>query len=564
MTNYDLSKVYIQYNEGVLSGEILVGIYIKQACQRMKSWFDRDDIYFDTNDVDRKIRFIGKFKHWESPFTGQPFILLPYQQWIISNIFGWKYKDSNERVIKNALLLMSRKQGKTVLASALMLCAIIGDGQQGVSGYTIANSAAQAGIAFKHISKFCKSVDPEGVIFKRYRNEIRIPEFESTIKVLSSDTTKLDGLNPFIFIQDEICEANTNAIWSIMHTGMGARKNALAIGISTTGYKVGSTYALYAMWDSCRNILNGSATDDSWFAALYQLDEDDDWRDRNVWIKACPSIGETISYNSIEEAVTGAINNPSLEVDVRTKQLNQWVNSAEVWFPREFINKCLEKVNLSDYSGEDCYMGVDFSLKKDLSAFSVLIPPNESRKLNPDKYIYKSFIYIPEYAMSHSPNRHLYAEWVRKGYAVIAEGEVVDTIQILHDQLEIGKDLYIVDCAFDAFYSVDWQTAANEQGLPITRHNQSMAAFTPTVDFFEYIMGQGKVIIDDNPITVWMLSNVEMMRNESTGTKKPRKANGDRNNKIDAVICMLEATTSCVAHTGQGTPEVWSITDKDA
>ena len=87
-----------------------------------------------------------------------------------------------------------------------------------------------------------------------------------------------------------------------------------------------------------------------------------------------------------------------------------------------------------------------------------------------------------------------------------------------------------------------------------------MAAFTPTVDFFEYIMGQGKVIIDDNPITVWMLSNVEMMRNESTGTKKPRKANGDRNNKIDAVICMLEATTSCVAHTGQGTPEVWSIT----
>ena len=144
MTYIDDSKIYIQYAKQVLSGEEVAGKLIKLACKRMLDWFDREDIYFDYQDVDSKIKFVSKFKLTEDPFTGQPFILLPYQQWIFANIYGFKYIEdgvkTDKRVIKNALLLMARKQGKTQLAAALMLTTLVMDNKTSVTGYTIANS----------------------------------------------------------------------------------------------------------------------------------------------------------------------------------------------------------------------------------------------------------------------------------------------------------------------------------------------------------------------------------------------------------------------------------------
>lgn len=112
MTNIDLSKTYWKYADDVINNRITTGKYIKLACERMLEWADRDDIYFDTSDVDKKIRFVQKMKHSEGKHAKENFILLDYQQWIYANIFGWKYKNTNKRVTKNVLLLMSRKSGK--------------------------------------------------------------------------------------------------------------------------------------------------------------------------------------------------------------------------------------------------------------------------------------------------------------------------------------------------------------------------------------------------------------------------------------------------------------------
>ena len=108
---YDLSKEYNQYNEDVLTGRIKSSKNIILACKRYKQWYDRDDIYFDAEDVDRRIRLVSKMKHWKGKCTGQPFILLPYQQWIFANLFGWKYKDTALRVTRKALLFVARKAG---------------------------------------------------------------------------------------------------------------------------------------------------------------------------------------------------------------------------------------------------------------------------------------------------------------------------------------------------------------------------------------------------------------------------------------------------------------------
>jgi phage terminase large subunit-like protein len=111
MTEYNISKLYNQYCEDVLNKRITACKDIILACKRYKEWFKRDDIYFDYEDVDKRIKLVSKMKHWKGKCAGQPFILLPYQQWIFANLFGWKYKESALRVTRKALLFVARKAG---------------------------------------------------------------------------------------------------------------------------------------------------------------------------------------------------------------------------------------------------------------------------------------------------------------------------------------------------------------------------------------------------------------------------------------------------------------------
>lgn len=195
MTFIDESKPYIQYAQDVISGKIIAPKYIILACFRMMDWFNRNDIYFDYKDVERKIVFISKLKHSTGKFAGQNFHLLPYQSWMIANIFGWKWTKNDYRVIKKALLFMSRKSGKTAFAAAVALAHTLVDNEPSAEVEIVANSRHQAGIAMEHIQNFANSVDPRGKVFKRYRGYMRVPVTQSLIQVLSSDATGNDGYN---------------------------------------------------------------------------------------------------------------------------------------------------------------------------------------------------------------------------------------------------------------------------------------------------------------------------------------------------------------------------------
>lgn len=111
MTDIITDLPYIQYNYDVLEGNIVAPKYIKLACKRMDEWFKRDDIYFDYAEANKRIRFVSKMKHFKGKAAGSHFKMLPYQQWIYANIFGWKYTNNGLRVTKNVLLFMARKSG---------------------------------------------------------------------------------------------------------------------------------------------------------------------------------------------------------------------------------------------------------------------------------------------------------------------------------------------------------------------------------------------------------------------------------------------------------------------
>ena len=283
MTEINYDKPYWKYADDIVNDRIVSGHLIKLACQRMLDWAKRDDIYFDGADVDKKINFIQKMKHYEGQYANKPFILLPYQQWIIANIYGWKYtKEDNLRVINNVFILTTRQTGKSFLGAALALTACLCDNEASPTVAFVANTSEQAHRLFDHCKNQAKSLDPKGKIFQFVRNQIRIPIINGNITVLASDSERLDGRHDHMFIRDEGHASKNFNVWNVLQNGQVSRKNPLAISISTAGFNIGSTYPLYNQWENCCNILNKMYEDDTWFAAIYQLDEEDDWKDESV------------------------------------------------------------------------------------------------------------------------------------------------------------------------------------------------------------------------------------------------------------------------------------------
>ena len=531
MTKYDTNKPYIQYIEDVLSGKQIANWFIKKQCERTKAWFERDDIELRYDEIDRKINLVQKIKHKKGLQAGKPFLLLPFQQFIFMNIFGWYFVDSDRRVISNVLLMMARQTGKSYIAAAIALAIALDKSLPSPTVDYIANSAKQSSIAFGHCSDQFASLDPKGVIFKRYRSEIRVPLTGATVNVLSSDTSKLDGRASY-FVADEIHENKDWKIWEILKSGQGSLKNPLAIGISTAGWWIGEDYPLYSMWCQAKKVLSGTVDDDSWFYMIFQLDEDDDWQNPDVWEKAIPTLGVAVDKNYITERIQEAINMPSKETEIKTKNLNMWCQSQKTWIPYNSIKAVSKPIDLSDFKdAEYSIVGLDIAERNDLCVLCTLIEKD-------DLLYFKAFPFVSNIALNKSKNKYLYKQWVKQGYLFATDTDTIDISYIIKKTQEINEQVPIALVAYDAWHAQQFKIFAEKEGLPCRAVKQGLGYFAEPTSMLEDLILSKKCVIDDNPVTRWCFSNV-LIKEDENSNRKPVKSSKD--NKIDIVITFIQA-----------------------
>lgn len=518
---------YKEYALQVQSGQIVACKYIKQATKRFLDWFDKYD--FRESEVNKVINFISKLKHFTGKHNGKPFILLPYQVWIIANIFGFYYPNTNRRVINYCYLELARKQGKTALAAAICLYMLIADGENGSEVELVANSSKQAKICFDMSSNFLQSIDRKGKYFKRYRDKIKFDKTKSFLQVLSSDASGNDGYNSYCFVLDECHEQKNSRLWDVMCSSQGMRENSLGIIITTAGFnKYGFCYGYR---QTCTEILSGLKEDDSQFIAIYTIDEDDDWKDSRCWIKANPSLGHTVFESYLDQQVKKATNNSSLEVGTRTKNLNQWVSNYDIWLSDDLLLDNTESLRLEDFKGLNAYIGVDLAAVSDLTAISYLIPKE-------DKLYFITKYYLPQSALSNNSNAEIYKEWWRNGYLNITDGNVTDYDYILRDILKANRMIYINKIGYDSYNATQWAIDATTEGLPLEPFSQALWNFNKPTKELERLIKSGKVVIDNNPITRWCFSNVTL-KSDHNDNVKPIKLQDMQ--KIDGVIAIIEA-----------------------
>lgn len=518
---------YSTYNDDVLSGKQKAGQHIICACRRFREWQTRTDVYFNAEKVQQVINFISKLRHFTGTHNNKPFILQPWQQWIIANIFGWYWTATNQRVTKNVYIEIARKNGKSAFASAICLYCLIADNEANAEVELIANSRKQAGICFNMCSNFIQTLTSnKSKYFKLYRDKIDFKPTKSFLQVLSSDANNNDGWNSSAFVCDEYHSHNNSQMYDVMKSSQGMRQQPLAIVITTAGFNLFSP--CYEMRQTNIEIIQGKKQDDTQFSAIYSLDEDDDWTDEENWIKANPNLNVTVRTQYLKEQVQQAKNNTSMEVSVRTKNFNQWLTASAVWIPQQTILECCQPVKIEDFKGEYCYCGIDLASVGDLTAVSVMIPNN-------DKYYFKTYYYLPAETAKHN---HQYIEWGKKGFLTITDGNVADYEYILKDIIRINSTLYINQISYDQWNATQWAIQATNMSLPIVPYSQALWNFNKPTKELERLILSGKVVIDDNPITRWCFSNCVLKFDHNENCKPVKEQN---QNKIDGVIAMIEA-----------------------
>ena len=522
-------KPYYQYVDDVVSGKVIVGGNIKLAVQRFQNNLQRDDLEFREGVVDGAIEFISTLKHFTGKSSGQNFILEDWQAFIVANIVGWYWKDTDNRRYSSSYIEISRKQGKTALAAALCLYFLIADGEDGAEVDLAANSKEQAKIAFSFCSTFTKQLDPKAKYLKAYRDSILLDANNSKLRVFAADDSKLDGFNASFGLIDEYHSAKNSKVRDVIKSSMGMRQNPHLCTITTAGFD--KTLPCYKLRSTAIDILNGLKEDDSMFIAIYCLDEDDEWMEEKNWVKCSPNLDVTVTSKYIREQVQSAINNPSEEVGVKTKTLNLWCDSAKVWLPETYIIKASKNVDWNTLKDQPCYVGVDLASTSDLTAVSYLV-------VKDGIYYFKTDYYLPESALKEKADRELYKYWKQMGLLKITDGNVTDYDYITNDLMKYSDIVNIQKVGYDKYNSTQWAITATDLGLPLEEYPQTLGNFNKPTREMERLLLSGKAVVDNNEITRWCFKNVTL-KSDYNGNVKPNKSINAK--KIDGAISMIQA-----------------------
>lgn len=524
----------IQYAKDVVSGKILACQWVKLACKRFLDDINSQDYYFDEKKYNTLTTFTGVMKHYSSGAAGKPFILEPWEDFIICNIFCLYRVDTRRRKYKTAHISVSRKNGKTTLAAALGLFSLIADGEPASSVIMAANSREQAHIDFDAASAFARQLDPRKKSLKVLRNEIVFQKNNASLKVISADASTGDGLNPSMVILDELHEAVDSKLFDVLRSGQGFREQPLMLSITTAGFRIGGFCNQYE--DYCKEILMGQKVDETLFALLYTLDDGDDWTDESNFIKSNPNLGVTVKRDWLSEQVNQAKNSPTLEVGVKTKNLNVWCSSSTTWIPEQYIRRSLMDVDLTEFKNKNnylVYLGFDLAAISDLTAVSIMFVDPET-----EEYFFKTWYYLPKSALDGKYNSELYKMWSSKGFLTLTDSETTDYNYIQNQIVYLYETFDVQGVFFDSWNAQMLVNNLTNLGLPMTAYSQSIGNFNKPTKEMERLVLSDKVRFDNNPITRFCFDNVEL-KVDINGNSKP--VGDHQSRKIDGVISMLNA-----------------------
>lgn len=541
-------EISCRYARGVLSGRIPVCSLVKKACERQLDDLDRygdgKRFIYDAEAGDRICWFIEHLTHVKGELAGQEIKLEPWQVFILHTTFSWKTTEGIRR-FRRVYIEVPRGNGKSSLSSGVALFCLCGDREPGAEVYSFATTRDQAKIVFgdakemaRQNSKLKRAFDLQVLATSLY-----VPKTNSYFQAKSAEGSTLDGLNTHLAVIDELHAHKTRAVYDVVETSLGKRRNSLMWVITTAGFDTAGI--CYEVRSFVKQILNKEAQDESQFGIIYGLDEGDDWTSEEALQKANPNWGVSVRPEIITSLQAKAIARPSAANNFKTKHLDVWCSAASSWMDMPAWNLCWRSIALSDFEGFDCYMGLDLGAKNDLTAKVLVFPVEENGRLN--YYVFGTY-YAPRAALLKSGNSQ-YDGWETLGYLKVTEGAVTDFNQIEADILEDCSRFRVKSVAYDPWQATQLATRLSDNDVPMVEYRNTVQNMSDPMKWLEALVQDKRLIHEGDPALTWMMGNVVAKRDFKDNVF-PRKEVYE--NKIDGAVALIMALGLCVNEENAG------------
>lgn len=533
------SKAAAQYAADVLANKRPANVMVVLACER----FARDMLagawLYDPNRAAHACAFVELLPHvkgkWARVGPGRAAELIklePWQVFSFCNLFGW-IDDKGNRRFRQALIMVPRKNGKSIIAAGVGLYMGFADGEPGAEVYCGADTESQAWEVFRPAKKMVEKAGD-------FREEF---EVKLAAKSLFTDEGSRfepvignpgDGASPHCSITDEYHEHKTSDQLDTFITGMGAREQPLALVITTAGDNTAGPcfeFQLYA-----EDVLKGLITDDRLFAIIYAADRTDDWTDYKTWIKANPNYGVSVNPDYLEAQFRTAVERPAKRNILLTKHLNRWVSARNAYFDGLKWSDLASPDPIRLFYGRPAWLAMDLATKVDVAAVVLLTKDDAGR----DRYF--PFFYMPENRLDdpNNPNAARYAEWAAKGYVRLTPGDVIDFDYIAEDVKELLSHFEVEAVGFDPWQARHLANQLTADGAPMVEVGMTAKNLSEPMKELEAGILSGTLAHAGNPMFDWMVSNV-VARADARDNVYPRKPDGQEHLKIDGAVAAIIA-----------------------
>ncbi len=494
---------------------------------------------------------------YEGAHAGTPLRLLPYQREFVMRLFGW-VRWSEEwgqwiRRFTRASLWCAKKNGKSPLMAAIGLYLACGDGEPGQKVYPAAKNGDQAKISQRHAVAMVEQSPALASDCKVNNSTLQITHLpsRSAMIVLTGDDSRgakaKEGINGSVLIDE--CHVFDREMHERTSRAGISRKEPLNLAVSTAGDDP-SSYG----WERCqygRQVNDGRREDLHFLHVEYGApekltDADIDEHLEEYGRAANPAWGEIVKPSEFRADWDSCKGSPREVARFKQYRLNIWVGSTNQWLDTAGWERGRETLAAEDLSGRDCYLGIDLSRTRDMTA-AVFVFPCEAEVIQ----LWPLF-WLPQKTARDRDHLFPFRDWAAAGAVSLTSGDVVDYTAVEDDVVSFVEEheLRVLGIYFDQHYAEELtQRLSDRLGCDRTAVAQSLMTLSPLAKELERRVSQGLVQHADNPVLNWQVGHCEVWtdRNQNIRPVKPAPLSGK---SIDGIMATLDAMAGVVADTG--------------
>ena len=382
-----MNNYILEYYQQIKDGSILVGKWVLMLYERIVHGIEDGTYKFDAKKADKAIKWIEKYcHHTEGVLAPGNLKLELWQKALVACIFGLINPKDGYRQFREVLLVVGRKNGKSLFASAIANYTFFEDGGFGTRVYCVAPKLDQADIIYNDIWTMITLEEdllqnkelPKDNTARHRMTDLYIESTNSTVKKIAFSAKKSDGFNPSLTICDEIASWQGDAglkQYEVMKSGMGARPEGIMLSCTTSGYQNDSIYD--ELLKRSTRFLLGESKETKLLPFLYMIDDIEKWNDINELRKSNPNLCVSVSIDYLLEEIAIAEGSLSKKVEFITKYCCLKQNSSTAWLSTQTVQKCMgDEITLESLSKHYGVVGLDLSQTVDLTSACVVVEKN--------------------------------------------------------------------------------------------------------------------------------------------------------------------------------------------